>query len=77
MSLGMAQFTPEDLAFLSAITVVMVLLLALVAAAAMIFCDGGSKLKIALFLALIMFISGLCFLAVPPMVTGMLQGAVK
>ncbi|MBL8165838.1 MAG: type II secretion system F family protein [Anaerolineae bacterium] len=72
MSLGMAEFSPEDLQFLSGVTVSMVLLLAVVSASAMIACDGGYKLKVSLYLSMIMFISGLSFLLVPPMVAGIL-----
>jgi archaeal flagellar protein FlaJ len=73
MSLGMAEFSPEDLQFLSGVTVAMVLTLAVVSAAAMISCDGGFKLKISFFLALIIMVSGICFLVVPPMVAGILK----
>jgi len=76
MSLGMAQFTPEDLAFLTGITVVMILMLGLVSSAAMIFSDGGYKLKVLLYLSMLVFICGVSFLVVPPMVAGILAGAV-
>lgn len=74
-SLTIGQFSAGDLQFLSAITVGMVLVLATVSAAAMIFCDGGYKLKVTLYLSMIIFISGICFLLVPPMVAGILSGA--
>jgi flagellar protein FlaJ len=72
MSMGMAQFTPEDLQFLSTITVTMVVLLAVVSAAAVIFTTGGYKLKVTFYLAITMFISGVSLLLVPPMVTSIL-----
>lgn len=75
MSLGMAQFTAEDLQFLTAITVVMILTLGIVSASAMIFSDGGHKLKITLYLAMLIFICGVSFLVVPPMVAGILASA--
>jgi len=74
-SLTIGQFSAGDLQFLSGLTLAMVLILGIVSAAAMIFCDGGFKLKVALYLAMIIFISGICFLLVPPMVTGILSGA--
>jgi len=73
MSLGMANFSAADLQFLSAITVIMVLSLAVIGAAAAIFTDGGFKLKGALYLALMIFISGLCMIVVPPMVASILS----
>ncbi len=74
-SLTIGQFSAGDLQFLSGLTLAMVLILGIVSAAAMIFCDGGFKLKVALYLAMIIFISGICFLLVPPMVAGILSGA--
>lgn len=74
-SLTIGQFSASDLQFLNVITVGMVLILATVSAAAMIFCDGGYKLKVTLYLSMIIFICGICFLVVPPMVAGILSGA--
>lgn len=75
LSLAMAQFSPQDLQLLSAITVVMVLMLSIVSAVAIILCDGGYKLKVTLYLSLIICISGLSFIFVPPMVAGILANA--
>lgn len=72
MSLGMAEFSAADLQFLQTITVGMVILLAIVSASAIILCDGGFKVKAAFYLALTIFISGVSFLVVPPMVAGIL-----
>ncbi len=74
-SLTIGQFSAGDLQFLGGLTLAMVLILGIVSAAAMIFCDGGYKLKVTLYLAMIIFISGVCFLVVPPMVAGILSGA--
>jgi len=73
MNFGMANFTPGDLQFLSGMTVAMVLVLAAVSAASIILADGGLRLKGALFLALMFFISGIAFIGVPPMVAGILK----
>jgi archaeal flagellar protein FlaJ len=73
MSIGMANFTASDLQFLSGITVAMILLLALVSTAAILFCSGGYRLKFNFFLALSLIVSGLGFLVVPPMVAGILK----
>jgi flagellar protein FlaJ len=74
VNMGLTSITPADLQFLAAITVVMVLLLAVVSAAAIIFTDGGLKLKLNLYMALDVFISGVSFIVVPPMVMGILRG---
>lgn len=72
MSLGMAQFSPEDLAFLSTITVIMIILMAIISAATIILGDGGYKLKMAFYLALTILISGISMIVVPPLVQGIL-----
>jgi archaeal flagellar protein FlaJ len=72
MSMTMVSFTEGDLLFLSNLTVTMILLLSIVGAAAIIFGDGGYKLKGAFYLAICLFISGISFLVVPPMVNGIL-----
>lgn len=72
MSLGMAEFSQADLQFLSMITIVMIVALAIVGAAAIILSDGGYKLKVTFYLAITTFISGISFIVVPPMVAGIL-----
>ena len=72
MSLGLAEFSPGDLAFLGTVTAMMVIAISIASAAAIIFCDGGLKLKVFFYLAITMFISGLSFVLVPPMVAGIL-----
>lgn len=74
VNMGLTSISASDLQFLAAITVVMVLLLAIVSAAAIIFTDGGYKLKVNLYMAMDVFISGVSFLVVPPMVMGILRG---
>ena len=73
MSLGLAEFSPEDLAFLGVITVVMVVAVSAASSAAVIFCDGGLKFKIFLYLAITIFICGASFIVVPPMVASILK----
>lgn len=68
MNMAMASLSAGDLQYLSTITVSMILLLALIAAAAIIAADGGLKIKITFYLAATTLISGVCFLAVPPLV---------
>jgi archaellum biogenesis protein FlaJ (TadC family) len=68
----MASFTPEELQFLSSLTMVMVILMAIITALAIILGDGGYKLKMALYLALTIFISGISMLVVPPIVASVL-----
>jgi archaellum biogenesis protein FlaJ (TadC family) len=73
MSLGLAEFSPDELAFLGVITAVMIAAISVASSAAVIFCDGGLKLKVFLYLSLTVFISGLSFMIVPPMVAGILK----
>lgn len=73
MSIGMAEFSPGDLQFLANVTTMMVLMLALVSTMAIVLADGGYKLKFSWFLALTMLVSGICFIAVPPLVAGILS----
>ncbi len=68
MRMSMADFTPDELVFLTNLTGGMVLLLAAIGALAIIFSDGGFRLKIALYLAITLMISGVAFLIVPPLV---------
>lgn len=74
LSMGVAEFTPEQLQFLTMMTMVMVIMLAIIGSVAIIFSAGGYRLKVAMYLATTIFISGVSFLIVPPMVTNMLQG---
>ncbi len=72
MNMAMASFSPSELQFLNVITTVMILLLAVIGATATTLSDGGCRLKGAFFLATTIFISGVCFLVVPPLVGGIL-----
>jgi flagellar protein FlaJ len=72
MSLGLAEFSPGDLALLGTITAMMVVAVSIASSSAIIFCDGGLKLKVFLYLAVTIFIAGLSFLIVPPLVAGIL-----
>ena len=73
MSMGMANFSASDLQFLSIITVVMIIMMALVGSFAVMLTDGGYKLKIFFYIAMTTFISGVSLLVVPPMVAGILK----
>jgi flagellar protein FlaJ len=73
MSIGMANFSPSDLAFLSNMTTFMIIGLAGVSAVAVILSDGGYKPKVALYSAMMIFISGVMMLIVPGMVAGILK----
>jgi flagellar protein FlaJ len=73
MSMGMANFSASDLQFLSIITVVMIVMMALVGSFAVMLTDGGYKLKIFFYIAMTTFISGVSLLVVPPMVAGILK----
>jgi archaellum biogenesis protein FlaJ (TadC family) len=73
LALSMAQFSPADLQVLFLLTVVMVFMLAIISSAATILADGGFRLKIFMYLAIMMFISGIAFLVVPTLVSGILK----
>lgn len=68
MSLGMAEFSPAELSFLTMITISMIVMLAIMGALAVILADGGIKLKGTFYLTITMFISGISMIVVPPMV---------
>jgi flagellar protein FlaJ len=72
-SLSLVSVTAADVQFLNTITIIMIVLLALVGAASIVFCDGGYKLKGALYLALTLLISGISLLVVPGVVAGILK----
>jgi archaellum biogenesis protein FlaJ (TadC family) len=74
MNMSLISLSAGDLQFLSMLTIIMILALAAVGAAAIIFSDGGYKLKVAFYLAVSMLISGISFLVVPPLVGGILKG---
>src|SRR5690606_315896 len=72
INMGMASFTPGELQFLTNVTTGMVILMAFVTALAIILSDGGYKLKMALFLSMTLFISGVSILVIPGIVAGVL-----
>ncbi len=73
MNMSLISLTAGDIQFLSMLTITMIVFLSLVGAAAIIFSDGGTKLKVSFYLALSMFVSGASFLFVPPIVRGILK----
>lgn len=72
LSLGIAEFAPGDLAFLAAVTALMVIAISIASATAIIFSDGGLKFKVFLYLAIAIFISGVSFIVIPPLVASIL-----
>jgi archaeal flagellar protein FlaJ len=72
-SLGMAEFSAADLQFLANVTLGMIVALGIVAAVAIIVCSGGNKLKAAFYVGMTAIISGVCYLAVPPLVANILK----
>ncbi len=73
LSLSMAQYSASDLQFLLLMTTAMVLLLAVISSVATTMSDGGFKLKVFLYLSITMAISGVAFLVVPSVVSGILK----
>ncbi|MCB8988260.1 MAG: hypothetical protein H6661_10980 [Ardenticatenaceae bacterium] len=72
LAMPLANFSPQQMQFLDAITVMMVALLAVISAMAIISSDGGYKFKLTLHLSVLLFMSGVCFWVVPPVVAGLL-----
>ncbi|MBP8002619.1 MAG: type II secretion system F family protein [Candidatus Promineifilaceae bacterium] len=72
LAMPMANISPAQLQFLDAITIMMVVLLAVVSALAIIASDGGYKFKLTLYLSLLLFMSGISFWVVPPLVARLL-----
>ncbi|HUN05333.1 MAG TPA: type II secretion system F family protein [Aggregatilineales bacterium] len=72
MNLGMAQFSPQDLQFLAIITMTMMIMISATSALAVIFADGGMKLKVFFYLAITICISGLSLILIPQVVSNIL-----
>jgi archaeal flagellar protein FlaJ len=68
----LANFSPAQLQMLDSMTVIMVILLAVISAVAIIVSDGGYKYKMLFYLSALLFMSGVCFWAVPPVVAKIL-----
>lgn len=73
MSMSMSTLSPDQLVFLTILTVAMIVMMAAISTLAILSCDGGFKLKSILYLAIELLISGGVFLVVPPMVAGIVQ----
>jgi len=72
LAMPLANFNPQQMQFLDAITIMMVVLLAVISAIAIVASDGGYKFKLTLYLAVLLFMSGVSFWVVPPMVAQLL-----
>jgi flagellar protein FlaJ len=72
ISLGLAEFSQGELSYLGGVTALMVIAIAVASALAIICCDGGLKLKVFFYLAISIFIAGVSFIVVPPLVAGIL-----
>lgn len=68
----LASFSPIQIQFLDYMTLTMVVLLAVVSGMAIIASDGGYKFKLTFYLAVLLFMSGLSFWIVPPVVAKIL-----
>ncbi|MBK9613770.1 hypothetical protein [Candidatus Amarobacter glycogenicus] len=64
LAMPLANFSPQQMQFLDAITIMMVVLLAVISAMAIVASDGGYKFKLTLYLAVLLLCralaSGLC-----------------
>lgn len=72
LSMPLANFSAAQLQMLDSMTVIMVILLAVVSAVAIIVSDGGYKYKMLFYLSALLFMSGICFWFVPPLVAKIL-----
>jgi flagellar protein FlaJ len=73
ITLPMSSLTPEQLTFLTQLTVAMIILMAAISTLAILASDGGFKYKSAFYLALELLISGGVFLVVPPIVASIVR----
>ena len=69
---GMFSFSAPQVRFLETTTIGMVVLLAVVNAFAVVAAEGSHLIKISYYLSLLAFLSGVCFLVVPPIVRGII-----
>ncbi len=65
---NMFSFNTSQIDYLATITLWMVLLLALINAFAIVASEGSHLIKGIFYLAILLFLSGVCFLVIPPMV---------
>jgi len=72
MSLPLPIFSGPQIHLLEQMTIGMVLLLAAINAFAIMATDGGHKYKLALYLSIMLLISGVSFLIGPPLVRGIM-----
>lgn len=72
LAMPMANFSLAQMQFLDVITIMMVILLAVISALAIVASDGGYKFKLALYLSVLLFMSGISFWVVPPVVARLL-----
>lgn len=68
MSMGVLPFSLPDISFLRQMTMGMVIILALTNAFAMVSSEGSHLLKMFLYLAILLLLSGVSFLTVPSLV---------
>jgi len=62
------SFSSPQIQFLHYVTIGMIILLALINSAAIVATDGGHFLKVTFYLALLLVLSGVSMIVVPPMV---------
>jgi len=71
--LPLPSMDDPQMQFLHYVTTGMILLLAVANSVAMSATDGGHKLRIAYYLSILLFLSGICLLAMPPMIGMIMQ----
>ena len=71
-AMALPTFNTPQVGFFNVITIVMVILLSTINSYAIIATDGGHKYKAVFYLSLLLALSGVSFMIVPPMVAGIL-----
>lgn len=71
-AMALPTFNTPQVGFFNVITIVMVILLSAINSYAIISTDGGHKYKAVFYLSLLLALSGISFIIVPPMVAGIL-----
>ena len=74
MALPLPSFSSPQTQFLGMMTTAMVLLLVAINAFAIIAADGGHKIKVAFYFAVLLLVTGVSFIAVPPFIGMVMPG---
>jgi flagellar protein FlaJ len=68
----MPAFNMPDVSFFELMAIIMVIMLSVINAYAIVATDGGHKYKAVFFLSILLFLPGICFIVIPPLVEGVI-----